>query len=269
MTGRFAFASSWAASLSWRPFASRFGRKPGRPGDDLVVGRVLGARLLLEGVLGDVDVDRSRAARPGDVECLGEDPRQVVGVADEVVVLRHRQRDAVDVDLLERVLADEDARHVAGDRDHRDGVEERGADARDEVRGAGSGRAHADADAARHPGVAVGGVGAALLVADEDVADLRVVAEDVVQRQDHAARVAEEDVDPLAHERLADDVGPDPRPAPRPGVVEHRLARPLDGRGVARPVARHVRPTRVGTRRFGRFPSGQCHRSSPDPSCVQ
>ncbi len=130
-------------------------------------------------------------------------------------------------------------------------------------------RAHAHADAARDPGVAIGGVGAALLVTDEDVADLGVVAEDVVERQDHAARVAEEDVDALAHERLADDVGPDPGPSPWPGVVEHRLARPLDGRGVGRPVARHVRPTRVGTRRLGRFPSGQCHRSSPDPSCVQ
>ena len=118
----------------------------GQAGDHLLVGRVLGARLLLEGVLGDVDVDRSRTAGPGDVERLGEDARQVVGVADEVVVLRHRQGDAVDVDLLERVLADERPGHVAGDRDHRDGVEERGADARDEVRGAGSRGAHADAD---------------------------------------------------------------------------------------------------------------------------
>ena len=104
----------------------------------------------------------------------------------------------------------------------------------------GPGRAHADADLAGDAGVAVGGVGAALLVADEDVADLGVVAEDVVERQDHAARVAEEDVDALADERLADDVGPDPGPAPRPRVVEHRLAGPLDG-GRARPSRRPAR----------------------------
>ena len=71
-------------------------------------------------------------------------------------------------------------------------------------------RAQADADPAGDPGVAVGGVGAALLVADEDVAQLGVVAEDVVEGQDHAAGIAEEDVDALAQERLADDVGPDP-----------------------------------------------------------
>ena len=58
-------------------------------------------------------------------------------------------------------------------------------------------RAHAHADLAAGPGVAVGGVGAALLVADEDVPDLGVVAEDVVDRQDDAARVAPEDVGAL------------------------------------------------------------------------
>ena len=132
--------------------------------------------------------------------------------------------------------------HVAGDRDHRDRVEHRGADAGHEVRRARPGGAHAHADLARHAGVAVGGVGAALLVADEDVAELRVVAEDVVEGQDHPARVAEHDVDALAEQRLADDVGADPGPlavgaprgassracstAPRPG-------RPSPARGCA------------------------------------
>ena len=76
-------------------------------------------------------------AGPRDVERLGDDPRQVVGVADQVVVLGHRQGDAVDVDLLEGVLADQAAGHVAGDRDDRYGVEERRADPGDEVRRAG------------------------------------------------------------------------------------------------------------------------------------
>ena len=49
-------------------------------------------------------------AGPRDVERLGHDARQVVGVADQVVVLGHRQGDAVDVDLLEGVLADQRGR---------------------------------------------------------------------------------------------------------------------------------------------------------------
>ena len=80
------------------------------PRDHLVLGRMDRGGLLLEGVLGDVDVDRARAPGPGDVEGLGDDPWELVGVADQVVVLRHRQGDAVDVDLLERVLADQGRR---------------------------------------------------------------------------------------------------------------------------------------------------------------
>ena len=200
----------------------------------------VGARLLLEGVLGDVDMDRTRATAPGDVERLGDDPRQVVGIADEVVVLGHRQGDAVDVDLLEGVLADERCRDVAGDRDHRDGVQQRRADPGDEVRGARPGRAHAHPDPAGHPRVPVGGVGAALLVADEDVAQLRVVAEDVVQRQDHAARVAEEDVDALAQKGLAQDVGADARPLELAALMEHALPGALDRRRLRRAVVGHV-----------------------------
>ena len=195
---------------------------------------------------------------PGDVERLGDDARQVVGVADQVVVLGHRQRDAVDVDLLEGVLADQRAGHVAGDRDHRHRVEERRPDAGDQVGRARAGGAHAHADPAGDPRVAVGRVRAALLVADQDVAQLRVVAEDVVERQDHAARVAEEDVDALAQERLAQDVRPDAGPLEVATLVEHPLAGALDrgglrasrrwGRGCAwRPVGAAVRDGCAGS----------------------
>ena len=110
----------------------------GQAGDDLVVARMDGGRLLLEGVLGDVDVDRPRPAGSGDVERLGEDARQVVGIANEVVVLGHRQRDAVDIDLLEGVLAEERRGDVAGDRDDRHRVQLGRRDPGHEVRRAGS-----------------------------------------------------------------------------------------------------------------------------------
>ena len=132
------------------------------------------------------------------------------------------------------------AGHVAGDRDHRHRVEQRRPDAGDEVRGARAGGAHAHADPAGHPGVAVGGVRAALLVADEDVAQLGVVAQDVVERQDHPARVAEEDVDALAQQRLAQDVRPDAGPLEVAPLVEHLLAGALDG-GRLRPSRRSAR----------------------------
>jgi hypothetical protein len=239
----------------------------GQPRDHLLRGRMGRLRLLLERVLRDVDVDRAGPAAAGDVERLGDHARQLVRVADEVVVLRHRQGDAVDVDLLERVLADQGRGHVAGDRDHRDRVEHRGADAGHQVGRAGPRGADAHADLAGRTGVPVGGVRAALLVAHEDVPQLRVVAEDVVQRQDHAARVAEHDLDALPEQRLAQDVGTDsgarsalPRRdrGRRRALVEHLALRPLDRGGVLGALGRHVAPARAVAlrQRHDRPPSG-------------
>ena len=67
--------------------------------------RVLGRAHAHQRVLGHVHVDGTRAAGAGDVEGLGDDARDVVGVADQVVVFGAGQRDTGDVDLLERVLA--------------------------------------------------------------------------------------------------------------------------------------------------------------------
>ncbi len=253
--------------------AVEIGAEAGQAGDDLLVGRVLRPRLLLERVLGDVHVDRAGPTGPGDVEGLGDDAREVVGIAHEVVVLGHRQGDAVDVDLLERVLAEEGGRHVPGDGDHRDGIQQGGPDAGDQVGRAGTGRAHAHADPAGDAGVAVGGMRPALLVADEHVAQFRVVAQHVIQREDHAARVAEEDVDTLAQERLAQDVRPDARPLQVTRLVEHPLPGPFDGGRAGRPVVRHVaatdrscrssRPARA--RRCRRFAFRECHRLVEPP----
>ena len=191
-----------------------------------------------------------RPAGPGDVEGLGEHARQVIGIPDEVVVLGHRQGDAVDVDLLEGILADQRAGHVAGDRDHRDRVEEGGADARHEVGRARPRRAQADPHPAGDPGIAVGGMGPALLVADQHVAQLGVIAQHVVERQDHAAGIAEEDVDALAQERLAHDIGADPAALERLGVAQHRVAGVFNGGRSGRAVIGHVTPPNV--RRGGR-----------------
>src|SRR6185369_3342218 len=86
-----------------------------------------------------------------------------------------------------------------------------------------------------------------------------------------AAGVAEEDVDALVEERLADDVGADPRPPPRPRIVEHRLAGLFDRRRARGPVAGDMAPARVGarrrrTRRLRRWTLRHRHRSLPIPA---
>ncbi len=81
---------------------------------------------------------------------------------------------------------------LAGDRDERDAVEHGCGEAGDEVGRAGAGGRHAHARAARGAGVAVGHVGGALLVADQDVVDGGEVAQGVVDGEDRAAGVAED-----------------------------------------------------------------------------
>jgi hypothetical protein len=249
MTGRFAAAISAAADLSWRAWPSMFGRKPGRPA---MTSSSVGccarvscwrASLVMSMWTGPGRPDRAIW------NASGHDTREVIGITDEVVVLRHRQGDSVDVDLLERVLADQDTGHVAGDRHDRHRVQERRPDPGDEVGRARARGAHAHTDPTGHPRVAVGGVRAALLVADEDVAQLGVVAEDVVERQDDAARIREEDLDPLAQERLAQDVRADPGPLQVAPLMEHPLPGALDRGGLGGAVIGDVAAPGAGGRR--------------------
>jgi len=169
-------------------------------------------------------------------------------------VLGHRQGDAGDVDLLERVLAEERGGHVAGDGHHRDGVELGVGDPGDEVRGGRARGAQAHAHLARGTGVPVRSMGGALLVADEHVTELRVVAQDIVERQDDAAGVAEQDVDALAQDRLHDDIGADPGALAAPlgrveadlaALVEHLEAGLLHCFSGCRTGARHVAAARA------------------------
>jgi len=169
-------------------------------------GGVLPFALRLLRVLADVDQDRPRPARGGDVEGLGHDPGDVVRLRHQVVVLGHRLRAADDVGLLEGVGADSTGGDLAGDGDHGHGVHEGGGQAGDHVQRSGPRGRHRDAGTARGASVAVSHVGRALLVADEHVLELGVRRQPLVDRQVGAAGVPEDDLHALALEGLEDHV---------------------------------------------------------------
>jgi hypothetical protein len=83
-----------------------------------------------------------------------------------------------------------------------------------------------------------------LLVAHEDVSQLWVIGEHVVERQDHAARVAPDHVAPLAQQRFAQRVCTDARSRAVAGidacVAQHLLARALRLRRGSGPRTRNV-----------------------------
>ena len=167
-----------AASLTWRGWPSKRGLKPGRSS----VAGFCDCGLAGQRILGEVDVHGTRSTGARDVEGLGDDARDVVGFADQVVVLGHRQRDAADVDLLEGVLAQQRAGHVAVVSATM-GTESSWAVAMPVTRlvAPGPDVTQADTDAAAGASVAVGSMCGSLLVADEDRAQLGVVGPDVVE----------------------------------------------------------------------------------------
>ena len=134
--------------------------------------------------------------------------RDVLDGGHQPGVLDDRHRDALDVGLLERVGADQVRRHLAGDADDRRRVEVGVGDRSHQVGRPGAGRGDGDADPAGRPGVALGHVAGALLVAHEVVADRCGRRRPrVVQRQDRAARKAEHVGHALGLEAADDRLG--------------------------------------------------------------
>ena len=99
--------------------------------------------------------------------------------------------------------------HLAGDGQQGDAVQLGVGDRGHQVRGPGAAGGHADADLAGAPGVALGGKSAALLVPRQDDAELVAEARQrLVQRDARPARIGENRVHPVVHQRLDDDVRP-------------------------------------------------------------
>ena len=203
--GRGVGADHAAAGVDDRPprVGERLGGKPDlllvAVGRRLVAGQVhVGHRLVRDvgaaQVLRDVDDDRSRPPGARDVERLVDRARELERVLDHEAVLDDRHRDPDRVRLLEAVGPEQLGPHLPGEEHDRHRVHHRVADRRDQVRRARAARAERHADLAGRLRVALGGVTAAGLVADEDVADAGVV-ERVVGREVRAAGEAEYDVD--------------------------------------------------------------------------
>ena len=154
-------------------------------------------------VLRDVDEDGAGLAGGGDEEGLGDDARDLVHRAHQVVVLGDAAGDARVVGLLEGVRADESAAHLAGDDDQRHAVHHGGGQAGHGVGGAGAGGDDGAPHAARGAGVTVGHVDAALLMAREHHAQRRTV--ELVEEVDgRAARIPEDDLDAVVEEAVDD-----------------------------------------------------------------
>ena len=144
----------------------------------LELGLVTGVREILRlgidalgelDVLRDVDDHRAGTAARGDVEGLVQHARQILDALDQIIVLRARPRDADGVAFLERVIADQMRRHLAGDADDRDRIAQRVGQSGDRIGRAGAGGDQHAADLAGRARIAFRGMHRALLVPHQDV----------------------------------------------------------------------------------------------------
>ena len=193
----------------------------------------LGAPLLR--VLGDVDEHRSGTTRLRDRARLTHRRRDIVGAGDEVVVLGDRQRDAGDVGLLKRVLPQNSARDLSGDRNERGAVHPRVGDRGHQIGRARSTGRDTDARFSGRARVAFRCVSRALFVTTQYVTQaIPILPHRVIERHYRAAGDAEHDFDILAHECFAHHLCARARrgmgDAGRGGGVGHALTPPTVGR---------------------------------------
>ena len=169
--------------------------------------RVAELALVHRDVLRDVHQHGARPAGRGDVEGLLDDLPQVVHVLDQEVVLGAWPADADVVRLLEGVVADEMGGDLAGEDDDRDrvhvGVHQRS----DHVGHARPGGDQRDARLARGLRIALRHVAGTSFVPGQNDLDILLLVQDIEDLQHHAAREAEDGLDPFALEALHKDFG--------------------------------------------------------------
>jgi hypothetical protein len=201
-----------AARVHQRPFGflDDLRRAPDLPGvafgEDLVARQMnrrhrLVVALALQHIFGDVHQHRSGPPGGRHVEGFMHNLRQIFQALHQVVVLGAGARDAEGVGLLKGVAADQPRGHLPGDGDDRNGIHHGVHQAGGQVGGAraGCGAAHAHlAGGARKP---LRRERRILFVTHQHMAD-RMLVQGIVERQGHAARIAEDALDPFAGQAL-------------------------------------------------------------------
>ena len=155
-------------------------------------------------VFRDIDNDRPWTPVLRDVKSLVQHAWQILDLADQIIMLGAMPGYADRIAFLEGVGADEMGRHLAGNANERDRIHQSIGQAGHRIGGAWTGGHQKHAGLAARPGEALGGMRRSLFVAHQHMLDEILVKQGVVDRQDRAARIAENGFDSLVPQRPDD-----------------------------------------------------------------
>ena len=147
-------------------------------------------------IFGYVNEDRPGPSRFRYVKGLFDDARHLFHVSHEIAVLGARARNADDVCLLKGIVADEGGIHLSRENHDRYGIHVGRGDPCHRVRGSRTGCDQTNAGPARGPRITVGRMHRRLLVAHQNLLQVRAV-QGVCYIEDSASRVAKKRVHTL------------------------------------------------------------------------
>src|SRR5690606_35860428 len=174
-------------------------------GTVLDIGREAVFSLLELHVLRNVDDNRAGAAMRRDIEGFMHDANEFRRGLHQPVMLGAVARDTDRIGFLEGIRTDEMGRDLPRQADQRDRIHQCVRETGNSIGGTGAGSDEHNARLARRTRIALGRVNRALLMANENVANLVLLEKRVIDRQDSAARIAENRVHALIDQRLDDD----------------------------------------------------------------
>ena len=156
--------------------------------------RIIRASEFAHHVLRQVDQHRPRTPRPGDIECLLDDPPQILSVSHSHPVFCNASGNAHDIHFLERVVPDQVLRHLPGKAYKRDAVIIRRGKPCDQVGRSRAACDKADPHLPRGPRIRVRFMDQRLLMARQDDADIILLIQLIADINGARPRVAEDRV---------------------------------------------------------------------------
>ena len=131
--------------------------------------RIFEIQCSIEYIFSDIDQDRTRPARRGDVKGFFQDMRQFFHVFYQVIMLGNRRRYAGNVGFLEGITANQAGGDLTADDDQRNGIHVGCRNARNHVTDTGTRCSKADSCFSRRPGIAIGCMDSTLFMTGKNV----------------------------------------------------------------------------------------------------